>query len=105
MACVKTTEQVTAQCALRTSYLCKHTTGNWMWKLFRLDIQACAYALCVRRQRSTAMGSSWAARQTCSRSLYSSHLNRLRLQLRRSHQPVPPASDGCPCPNTPAHEV
>lgn len=72
-------EQVTVQPALSTSYLCKHTIGNW--KLLEKHIHVPSAYL---GKQALPLGSSWRAQQTSLCSLYSSHLNRLRLQLRRS---------------------
>lgn len=94
---------------------CAKTTALWNKSLSNLPS---GLPTCVSTQLGIGSGSSsdwkymcvhmppsWTTHQTSSRSPYSSHLNRLRLQLRRSHQPAPPVSDGCPCPNAPAHEV
>lgn len=75
-------EQVTVQPALRTFYLCKHTTGNWTWKLLEKCVHVPSAYL---GRQALPLGSSWTAEQPSCHSLYPSHLTKLRLQLRRSH--------------------
>lgn len=95
-------EQVTVQSVLRTSYLCKPMTGKW--KLFRLGIHMCAYALCVLWQMGTTMGSFLDSLAN----LFSQPVLITAQQVEAAAeevQPAPPVSDGCLCHNAPAQEV